>query len=76
MKTVLPIIICVALSGCAATVVSSTPRSIVIAAGTGNDSAEAQKLAQQECQKYGRHARMTSRPMPYGSNEFTFDCVE
>lgn len=76
MKYALPILMCAALSGCAATVTSSTPRSVVINAGSRNDSAAAQTLAQQECQKHKRHARMTSRPMPNVSNEFTFDCVE
>lgn len=75
-NTIILATLCVLLAGCAATVTSSTPRSIVVNAGSRNDSAGAQRLAQQECQKHGRHARMTGRPMPYVTNEFTFDCVE
>lgn len=61
------------LAGCAASVMSTTPRSVVIKAGMAQ-IAEAQTLASQECGKYGRDARLNSRPGPYAPG-WVFDCV-
>lgn len=63
---------CIWLTGCAATVIASTPRSVTIDA---LDLASATPLAQEECQKHGRHARfigMTQASYLYG---YAFDCV-
>lgn len=65
------------LSGCAAQVVSSNARSVVI----GGDyrfyggTAAAQKLADAECAKHKRFAKMVGRPND-SSTEYVFDCVE
>lgn len=64
----------VGLIGCAAQVVSSSPRTVVVRAPDGA-IAESQKLADVECAKHGRYARMIERPSPR-SAEFVFDCVQ
>ena len=61
------------LSGCAAEVLSASPRSVVIKAGTAQLAA-AQDLANKECEKHGRGARLNSRPAPYTPG-WVFDCV-
>jgi hypothetical protein len=72
MKYVL-FLVCLALSGCAVTVTSSTPRSVMINAAPAQ-AAEAANAAEVECQKFGRHARLIERPRPFNP-EFIFDCV-
>jgi hypothetical protein len=67
------IIIGLTLSGCAAKVVTSSPRSVVVES-QGMDTAESQSLADHECGKYQKHAKMTARPT-YWLREFVFDCV-
>lgn len=62
------------LSGCAAKVVTSSPRSVVIES-QGMDTAESQGLADKECGKYQKYARLTSRPT-YWLREYVFDCVQ
>lgn len=79
MKT-LPALCCAGLlAGCAASVISSNPRSVVVDAGkpplASRSSADAQRLADAECAKHGRLARMTGRPEPY-RNEYVFDCID
>jgi len=61
------------LVGCAAAqpaVEVSTPRSVVIRARV---MADAHALAQTECSKYRRHARLAG---PGNLNSWAFDCVE
>lgn len=69
-----------ALGGCAAQITSSTPRQVIIDARVssraGISGGEAQKMADSECKKHGRFARMTGRPMQGVSTEYVFDCVE
>jgi hypothetical protein len=62
------------LSGCAAKVVTSSPRSVVVHS-EGMDTAESQTLADKECAKYQRHAQLTGRPT-YWLREYVFDCVQ
>ncbi len=64
----------VLISGCAAEVVSSSPRTVAVRAGDARIK-ESQALADQECAKHSRHARLAQRPS-YNSAEFIFDCVE
>jgi uncharacterized lipoprotein YajG len=68
----LTLIAAVALAGCAAqpSVQSSTPRSVAV---TSRQAGDAQVVAQVECQKYGRHARLSG---PGSLNTWFFDCVE
>ena len=60
-----------ALSGCAARVVSSSERTIMINAGS-LQAAEAQNLANIECQKYQRAARLSMKPRE--DRQWVFDC--
>ncbi|MCY1165189.1 hypothetical protein D9M73_50890 [compost metagenome] len=61
------------LAGCATKVVSSSPRQVIIS-GPDGATVEAQKLAEAECSKHQRFARLIARPS-YNSDQFVFDCV-
>lgn len=61
------------LAGCASQVVSSSPRTVVIRAGDLRIQ-ESQDLADKECAKHQRFARLVARPTPT-SSEFVYDCV-
>lgn len=74
MKFLFAALAAVLLAGCAAHVVSSSPRTVVIA-GAWNRVAEAQTLADAECGKHKRFARLVSKPR-VGENQHLFDCVE
>lgn len=60
------------LSGCAAHLISSGPRSVVIQAGSAQ-TAEAQALADFECARHKLFARLAMKPTP---NQFIYDCVQ
>ena len=74
MKRLLLLAALLGLAGCAAKVVSSSARTVVVRA-PGSAYAEAQKMGDAECSKFNRFARMVARPGPT-SAEFIFDCVE
>jgi hypothetical protein len=59
------------LTGCAAKVVSSTPRTVMVDAPQARPG-EALQAAEAECSKHGRHARLNSGP---DGRRWTFDCV-
>lgn len=65
-----------ALSGCTLSVASSNPRQVVIEHPGGRaDNQAAQRLADAECSKHRRIAKMTAWPM--GINRtWVFDCVD
>ncbi|MBC7209495.1 hypothetical protein MXB02_04230 [Pseudomonas mosselii] len=63
-----------ALARCSTSVVSSNPRNVGIES-QALDAAEAQRLADTECQKHHRYAQMTI-PGGYWNRNFTFACVE
>lgn len=64
------------LAGCAAQVVSSTPRQVIVSAGKPPIGAgEAQRMADAECRRHGRYAQMTGRPADYRP-EWVFECVQ
>lgn len=72
MKFILSILGMAILSGCATEVISSSERTVMIR-GTLRDAAEAQKLADAECKKYGRAARYyEARP----GRMMIYDCVQ
>lgn len=71
MRLVL-VLLCAWFSGCAATVIASTPRSVTIDA---MDLGTATPLAQAECQKHGRHARFIGKTEAVYMNGYAFDCV-
>jgi len=63
-----------ALAGCSTSVISSNPRNVVVESQSLN-AAEAQRLADAECQKYNRYAKMTIKG-DYWDRNYTFECVE
>jgi len=67
----LMLLVCILMTGCAAELISSNEKLIVVQARR-QDVANAQDIAEAECQKRGLHARLTSKP---ASNQFGFDCV-
>lgn len=75
MRQFVAIIVAIALAGCAASVVSTSPRSVMINAGT-RQAQEAQDLATAECAKQGLHARMSSGPGFGSPRQWVFDCVQ
>jgi hypothetical protein len=60
------------LSSCATRLISSNQRSVIIKAGSAQ-AASAQAMADKECAKYSRFAKLTMKP---SLNEYVFDCVE
>jgi hypothetical protein len=60
----------VVLAGCAAQVISSSERSVVVRARI-HDVADAQRLADAECAKYGRKARLGGK---LTNNQYSYDC--
>jgi hypothetical protein len=70
MRSLWITIIAAALTGCAAQVIDSNPRSVTIKAPTAQ-TGKAIQAAQAECQKHGRNARLNVRD---GMN-WHFDCT-
>lgn len=68
------IVITLLLCGCATSVVSSNPRSVLVES-QNMDAKEAQRLADAECAKHNRHAKMTLKA-DYWERNYSFDCVE
>jgi hypothetical protein len=60
------------LSGCATQVLSAGERTVVIKARS-NDDANAQALAEKECNKRGLHARLSIKASPI---KYVFDCIK
>lgn len=67
----LVLLVCVLMSGCAAQVVSSNERSVVVQAGA-RDAGSAQALADVECKKVGRFARLSIKAT---HNQYVYDCI-
>lgn len=60
------------VSGCAAKIIDSNERMVMVNAGQ-LDAAGAMKLAREECAKHGRHARLNARP--FDDRQWAFDCI-
>lgn len=73
MRTIYALAVVAFLGGCAAKVVQSTPRTAMINAAD-HDAAGALNMAQTECGKYGRSARLNAQPRE--NRLWVFDCVE
>lgn len=71
MRLLLMSAMAVLLAGCAGKVVSSSERSVVVNAASQN-IAEAQALADTECARHGRKARLGR--LPKDDRTFVFDC--
>lgn len=62
---------CLSLTGCAASVISSTERTVIIHVGFG-DVGKAQALASEECKARGLYAKLTGK---LSGTQYVFDCV-
>lgn len=74
MKILLGIALSFILCGCTTHVVSSNPRSVLVESAWLN-AKEAQRLADAECAKHGRYAKMTLKA-DYTEQTYSFDCVD
>lgn len=62
------------LAGCAAQVVSATPRSISIK--KNELSGGPTRLAREHCESFGKKARLAAvEPVTFGSQIYHFDCI-
>jgi ABC-type molybdate transport system substrate-binding protein len=61
------------ITGCAASVITSNERMVMVHAGS-LDAKKAMDLAQTECAKYHRHARLTAKPDE--DMQWVFDCIQ
>ena len=68
--TLVAIVTTFALVGCGATIQTSNPRSNMIHAVSAK---QAQPLADSECAKHGRYARLAGSPSDFN---YLFHCVE
>ena len=62
------------LLGCETTVISANPRQVIVKSSE-LDAKESQRLAEAECGKHLRYARMSRKATNIDPN-YTFDCVE
>jgi uncharacterized protein YceK len=71
---ILLLILTVAMAGCSTVAVKHTnSRSTIV---TARDASSAMSLAEQECAKHKRHARLIGRNDALAAYEFVFDCIE
>lgn len=68
------IIVGLLLLGCETTVISANPRQVIVKSSM-MDTKESQRLAEAECGKHERYARMALKATNTDPN-YTFDCVE
>ena len=62
------------LAGCAAQVVSATPRSISIKKNELSESPS--RLAREHCESFGKKAKLAAvEPVTFGSQIYHFDCI-
>ena len=73
-KLPITLIAMLVLSGCATAVVSSNERSVIVESQAMN-AGEAQTLANAECAKHKRFARMITKA-DYWDRNYVFDCVQ
>jgi hypothetical protein len=64
----------ITLSSCTTAVISANARSVVVESQSLN-AKEAQRLADAECSKHKRYAKMTIKG-DYWDRNYTFECVE
>jgi hypothetical protein len=78
MRTIYTLPLVLALAACATPqLASSNPRQVVIDNPIGRpDTAQAQRIADAECAKHGRFARMVAWPIQGVSRQWVFDCVQ
>lgn len=71
MRYIASLVAVLVLAGCAAKVLSSGPRTVVIQSREG--VSEAQPMAEAECAKHGRHAQLVGHERALVN--LVFDCV-
>lgn len=79
MRRAILAMMCVALASCESPrLLSSSPRTVVVSSGIppNRHAAAAQAIADQQCARFGRFARMIARPVYDQSHEYVFDCVQ
>lgn len=74
LRPFLVIVGCLMLLGCETTVISANPRQVIVKSSE-LDARESQRLAEAECGKHQRYARMSLKATNIDPN-YTFDCVE
>ena len=74
LRLILVIVGCLMLLGCETTVISANPRQVIVKSSE-LDAKESQRLAEAECGKHQRYARMSLKATNIDPN-YTFDCVE
>ncbi|HKY73487.1 MAG TPA: hypothetical protein VJL88_16315 [Nitrospira sp.] len=62
------------LTGCETTVISANPRQVIVKSSE-LDAKESQRLAEAECGKHQRYARMSLKATNIEPH-YTFDCIE
>lgn len=70
----LPVIALSLLTGCASSVVTSTPRTVVLKGANSSNTAQTQVMADVECQKHNRWA--VHIPDSQRDGIATYECVE
>ena len=61
-------------TGCAPTLLHSTPRTVLIGNSDNFNTVETQKLADEECKKHNRYA--IHRPDNIRDGKATYECIE
>jgi hypothetical protein len=74
MKSIATLLACAAITGCAASVETSNARTVVVK-GNRQQADAAQQLADAECAKHGRIARLSIPNLP-GNPRYVYDCVQ
>ena len=62
------------VAGCATSVLSANPRQVIVESQM-MDAQKAQALADAECAKHKRYARMTLKA-DYWERNYTFECID
>jgi hypothetical protein len=73
MQAITLISLAVLLAGCAAKIIDSNPRMVMVNAGSA-DPAGALKVANEACGKHGRYAVLNTKPRE--DRQWVFDCVQ
>lgn len=72
MRALILVSVAALMAGCAAQVIDSNERMVVVKASP-IDPSTAMRLAGAECEKHGRHARLSVKPTDEPT--WGFDCV-
>lgn len=73
MLRLIPLAVVIAVAGCAAKVLDSNERTVIVHSVSANPK-DAFALANPECAKHGRYARLKIKPDD--DRQWVFDCVQ